>query len=132
MKHEQPAIDVRKIAADIGVHLSDKTVRQLEKRAKKTPGSGDWRIWMKNRLSERGFLRPGRRGVQEPTLYVLLHVFNIHRADILVPEGFFRTSSRVARSAIITGHRVPRPIDKVAARVAPGAPMSVEELSRQF
>lgn len=137
-------IDVRSIAADIGVHLSDRTVAALEraarKQAKRVAGccdpegrnKGSWRCWLKNRLVERGYLRARLRGDRDVKLWVIMHVFNISRPDTLPSTGHFTLSPMVARSDIVVGHLVPRPIDKTAWRVAPGAPPPrLEDLIRE-
>lgn len=114
-------LNARQVAADIGVHLNDDQVDYLETLAEKFRGCADWRMWMKNRLTNMGLLRARRKGCDEVALYTVLHIFNIHRADVLPSTGQFLFSPEVARSKVIRGVVVPRPIDRVAWRLTPQA-----------
>lgn len=114
-------LNAKQVAADIGVHLNDDQVAYLETLAKQVYGCADWRMWMKNRLINMGFLRARCKGCDEVALYTVLHVFNIHRADTLPSTGRFLFSPEVARSKVIRGVVVPRPIDRVAWRLTPKA-----------
>lgn len=111
--------NIQSLAADIGVELNDSEVKSLESAARKQGDCSDWRAWLKNRISERGFLTAGRCQCGEFGLHVVLHVFNIFRRDVLPSTGQFLMDSETARSRIITGVVKPRPIDRVAWRVAP-------------
>lgn len=114
-------LDALTVAADIGVHLNEDQVAYLETLAEQYRGCADWRMWMKNRLANMGFLRARRKGCQEVALYTVLHVFNIHRADTLPSTGQFLFSPEVARSKVIRGVVVPRPVDRLAWRLTPQA-----------
>jgi hypothetical protein len=92
-----------------------------------------WSVWLKSRMCEFGYLSCGYQEEIGIRLWVLLHVFPIYRAPVHLPgdgTGFVFSSS-IARSDIVTGHRVPRPIDRVAARVAPGAPEFLTQPKRK-
>lgn len=125
-------LDAKAVAADIGVHLDDKDVAYLEKLAKDYPGCSDWRMWMKNRLQNMGFLRAGCEGAAEVTLYTVLHVFNLYRADVLPSTGMYLFSPEVARSKVIRGVVVPTPIDRTAWKVAPDKERKALEKMREL
>ena len=111
--------DMRSVAADCGVHLNDEQVAYLEGLARLHPNCPDWRMWMKKRLANMGFLRAKKKGCSEVAIYTVLHVFNIHRKDVLPSTGQFLFSTNVARSKVIRGVVVPTPMDRLAWMVAP-------------
>ena len=133
-------VDVRSIAADFGVLLEDSAVAALEEQAlvhaHRVHGccdidgrNDDWRIWIKSRLNDWGLLWNGPSLERERRLWVLLHVFPIYRERVRLPgDDKILFPSQIARSDIVTGHRIPRPIDRVAWRVAPGAPPTLDEV----
>lgn len=110
------------------ITLDDKTAQQLGERlvemreaadthnpCLKTGNSGV-SVWLKTRLMELGKLAVERGELNDVELFVLLHVFvNVRLPD----DGGVLQYGEPARSKIVTGHRAPVPIDRVAHRVAP-------------
>lgn len=131
MARNNKPYDARATAIDIGVHLNDEQIRRLQEIARDYDAS-DWRMWTKNRLSEWGLLRAHCQGCEAIELFVVLHVFNIYRADVLPSTGRFLFSPEVARSKVIRGVVVPTPVDRTAWRVAPDAKRKKIAQERQW
>jgi hypothetical protein len=125
----QTTIDFRRLAMEaFGIELTDSDVEAIEGATIGVPNNGPWCClrpdsgegwvcWLKSRLVEFGIIEAGKKGVIEPKLFTVLHIF-VNK--VLPGDGCREYWPSPARSDIITGILIPRPIDRVAHRVAPG------------
>lgn len=138
-------VDFQAMCAELGIYINENTLTAIECDAvesasdspfccRRLDGGEGWRTWLKMWLSKRKYLRAKMRGTEDDIRYwVVLNVFPIHRDKVTLDgDDKIYCTSQVARSDIVKGMLVPRPVNGLAWKVARGAPpMRFDDLVRE-